>query len=82
MTPLSCVFPQEYEGDWEGSNLFANHVAWHKALFLLEQPQNRTQEALDVYDTFLVKDDGKGGKLAPGTPLGEWLAGACLSVRY
>lgn len=58
-----------YEGDWQGSNLFANHVAWHKGLFLLEL--NKTDEALQLYDTYLIKDDGKGGKQAPPTLLGK-----------
>ena len=57
---------QQYEGKWEDPNLFRNHVAWHRALFLLDLEQY--DEALEIFDRFLVTDGGKAG---PATPLGK-----------
>lgn len=57
---------QQFEGKWEEGNLLNHHLAWHRALFLIDLDQ--FEKALDLYDRFLVKDDGKVG---PPTPLGR-----------
>ena len=57
---------QQYQGKWNDPNLFVNHVAWHEAVFLLDLEEY--DRALEIYDTYLVKD---GGKTGPATPLGR-----------
>lgn len=56
---------ESYEGEWEDATLFRNHVAWHKALVHLYKSQ--WDEALELYDEFLVRDQGTKG---PDTVLG------------
>lgn len=58
---------ETYSGQWEDpSGLFTTHLAWHKALYLIQEKDY--QGALQIYDTFLVKN---GGKTGPLTPLGK-----------
>jgi len=62
----SVQFFDEYEHKWEDALLFRNHVGWHKAL--VHMYRGEWDQALTLYDTFLVRENGTKG---PDTPLGE-----------
>ena len=61
----SVALFEEFESQWEDALLFKNHVGWHKALVHLYQGQ--WDQALELYDAYLVRDNGTRG---PDTPLG------------
>jgi tetratricopeptide (TPR) repeat protein len=55
------AFLDERAGDWQGDNLFVVHLAWHRALFLLEA--ERLDEVLATYDLWAYSAEATAAPL-------------------